>query len=304
MKLKIKKYVFICCILLLLYVIIKYNYNNSYNKNENFSTIGKIINNTLIITHNSGFFSCCSVKLDNIINYFNTYKELPKIIDSSEQFEWYKNNKNDDITYNYFEDYNNNNININWNTNIDYNHTFQFTDYKNLDYKNITPFINKYFSPSLEITTIIKNIEEKYNITDYDNICVIFYRGNDKNTETVICSYESIISKAKIVLNNNKDIKFLIQSDETEFINLLLAEFPSNSFYFKDEIRHMNKQSSTVDIVFKDLNFEFSKKYLAITIIMSKCKYIICPSGNCSIWIMFYRGNANNIMQFLNNEWL
>jgi len=302
MKLKIiKKYLLICCILVLLYLIIIYIKNN-YNEYFN-STIGIINNNTLITTHSSGFFSCCSVKLDNIIGYFNTYKKLPEIVDSSKQFEWYKKNKNDDITYEYFDDYNNN-INIIWNKDLDYNHTYQFTDYKKLDYENIKPFINKYFSPSLQITTIIKNIEDKYNITDYDNICVVFYRGNDKNTETEICSYDSIISKAKIILNNNKNIKFLIQSDETEFIDTLTNEFPENSFYFKDEIRHMNKQNSTVDIVYKDSNFEFSKKYLAITIIMSKCKYIICPTGNCSIWIMFYRGNSNNIMQFLKNEWV
>lgn len=81
--------------------------------------------------------------------------------------------------------------------------------------------------------------------------------------------------------------------------------FPSNSFYFKDEIRSMNRQCSTVDKIFKDKNYEFSKYYLAITIIMSKCKYVVCgSSGNCSIWIAFYRGNANNMYQFLKGEFV
>ena len=31
---------------------------------------------------------------------------------------------------------------------------------------------------------------------------------------------------------------------------------------------------------------------------MSKCKYVICgSSGNCSLWIALYRGNADNIFQ-------
>jgi len=76
---------------------------------------------------------------------------------------------------------------------------------------------------------------------------------------------------------------FLIQSDETEFIEFITNMFPNNSFYFKDEIRHMKKCSSTVDIKMSSQNYEFSKKYLAITIIMSKCNYIICGSGNCDI---------------------
>ena len=78
--------------------------------------------------------------------------------------------------------------------------------------------------------------------------------------------------------------------------------FPNNSFYFKDEIRHMKKCNSTVDIKMSSQNYEFSKKYLAITIIMSKCNYIICGSGNCDIWIMLYRGNNNNVIQNLNGS--
>ena len=54
-------------------------------------------------------FSCCSVKLDNIIQYYNKYKKLPNV-DSSKQYEWYKNKDdiNADITFEYFENYNNN----------------------------------------------------------------------------------------------------------------------------------------------------------------------------------------------------
>jgi hypothetical protein len=58
------------------------------------------------------------------------------------------------------------------------------------------------------------------------------------------------------------------------------------------------KQNSTVDKVFKDLNYDYSLKYLAITLIMSKCKYIICNAGNCSIWMIFFRNNVNNVTQF------
>ena len=42
----------------------------------------------------------------------------------------------------------------------------------------------------------------------------------------------------------------------------------------------------------------------ATFLIISKCKYLICSSGNCSIWMMYYRENANNIYQFLNDKWI
>jgi len=256
---------------------------------------------SVISIHNSGFFSCCSVKLYNIVNYINLNSKIPDYVDSSQQFNWYKKDTKD-ITYEYFEHYDNiKNITINYP--INYHYDNQFTDYSKLDYNNITSVVKKYFSPSKQIINIIKNIEQKYNLV-YDNICVLFYRGNDKITETQLCNYNEYLNYANLIIKDNPNILFLIQSDETEFIRFMIKEFPNNSFYFKDEIRHIPKCRSTVDIVMKNKNYDFSKYYLAITLIMSKCKYIICGSGNCSMWIMLYRGNNNNVYQNLNNKWL
>jgi len=253
-------------------------------------------------THNAGFFSCCSVKLTNIIDFINKNKKLPNSVDSSQQFKWYKNkNDNNDITYDYFQHYDNiKNTELSFS--INYHHTQQFINYSKLDYKHINTVIKKYFSPSININEIINNIEKKYNLI-YENICVLFYRGNDKNRETKKCSYDEYLKYANQIVIKNPNICLLIQSDETEFIEFMTNKFPDNSFYFKEEIRHMKKCDDTVDIKMKETNFEFSKKYLAITIIMSKCKYIISGSGNCDIWIMLYRNNNKNTIQNLNGNW-
>ena len=79
--------------------------------------------------------------------------------------------------------------------------------------------------------------------------------------------------------------------------------YPDNSFYFKDEIRHIKKCNSTVDIEMQETNNLFSKYFLAITIIMSKCKYLIFGTGNCSMWIVFFRGHNNNTIQNFKNNW-
>ena len=258
---------------------------------------------SVIVSHNAGFFSCCSVKLDNIISFINSNKTLPTHVDSSVQFSWYKINKTGDITYDYFEDYNKHNINYNFNTLINYYHYYQYYDYTLLQYEKMSPIIDKYFSPSEEIKKYINEIELKYKL-NYSNICVLFYRGNDKNSETPICGYDEYIHKATEIMNAYPKIQFLIQSDETEFIEKMRFMFPDNSFYFKDEVRHMPKCDNTVDIVMREQNHIFSKYYLAITIIMSKCQYIVCGSGNCSIWIMLYRKNNKNVCQNLNNIWI
>ena len=133
----------------------------------------------------------------------------------------------------------------------------------------------------------------------------MFYRGNDKINETKLCPYEEVIEKAKKVNEKYPDIKFMIQSDETAFITTMMETFP-NAFYCRDEIRHINKRNdTTVDYEFKSTTHEFSKKFLAITWIMSQCKYVVSgSSGNCLLWITYYRGHASDICQYLNGEWI
>ncbi len=185
---------------------------------EEFGTV-ILENETIIIDHNAGFFSCCSVRLHCIIEYINLNKKVPIHVDSSKQFEWYKKNILDDITLECFKNYNdvNNNIEIDKNDNIDYNHNHQFIWYNKLDYQKICPVVEKYFSPSYNICSIIAEIENKFSL-DYDNTCVLFYRGNDKERETKLSNYNDYVKFANEIMQSNPNIRFLIQSDETEFI--------------------------------------------------------------------------------------
>jgi len=259
----------------------------------------------LKITHNAGFFSCCSKILDEIINHFNKYNKLPDILDTSLQFELYKPsfyNKDLDISSDYFKE--NDSMTILYNKNINFScQQYQFTNYKLLNFDSVNSFIKKYFEPSVIIRSEIKNIEDKYNL-DYDNICVLFYRGNDKETETNLPNYKDYINIAKEIQHKDKNIIFLIQSDESEFIKTMKEEF-CNNIIFEDEIRHIsNNKNLSVDMINKDTNLNFSKKFLAITYIMSKCKYVICNSGNCSLWICLYRNNFNNVHIYCNTNWV
>ena len=207
---------------------IKQNFKIDYFGNE-------IYEDKIIMKHNSGFFSCCSVKLHTIVHFINIKKKLPKIVDSFNQFKWYKKQKSEDITFDYFKNYKN--IDIKFAQPINYNQTYQFEKYSNLDYTRLLPLIKKYFSPSDKINRIINQIEKKYNLV-YENICVLFYRGNDKNTETKKCSYDEYLKFAYKIQKENPNIFFLIQSDETQFIEFMRNKFPNNSFYFKESAKN------------------------------------------------------------------
>jgi hypothetical protein len=259
----------------------------------------------LKIIHGEGFFSCCSVILSDIILYYNRNGRLPDGVDASDLFKMYKPiGELRDITYDYFDHYDKHTEVIEYTGHINYDWGWQFWYYYELDFARLAPFIRKYFTPNEEILGIVSQIEEKYRLKEnYDNICVLFHRGNDKKRETVLCEYSDMLAKSKEIMENNAGLKVLIQSDETEFIEMF-SEIYSDSIVFNDEIRHMRRCDNTVDKVFPEENYKFSKYFLAIVIIMSKCKHIVCGSGNISMWIAFYRTHIENFHQFFNGQWV
>jgi hypothetical protein len=252
-----------------------------------------------------GFFSCCTIHLQRILDYFNQYHQLPRKVDSSQQFLFYKTpqNWNEDIKHEYFAEptsdplgqsiiYNDEPVKT---TNLPQEE--QYSDYRFLNYVPLAPFLQRYFSPSLEIQELTENIQSKYEI-DCSHTCVLFYRGNDKATEVSLPSYEQYIEAAQRIQRLQPNIRFLVQSDETEFLDRMAATFPNNHVIFYDEIRHIPKSLTTVDKTFRYQNPVMSKLFVAITFIMSKCEYVICNSGNCSFWLVLFRGHCQQVVQF------
>ena len=128
-----------------------------------------VVNNGIVINRNTGgFFSCSSVRLEAIIDYFNK-NDIPAYIDSSIQYDFYKTHlekeKDKDICENYF--LSDTRENIKKDIKIEYSNQDQFKKYNVIDYTNICPFVRRYFSPANNIKSIMKYIENKYNI-DYN----------------------------------------------------------------------------------------------------------------------------------------
>lgn len=254
------------------------------------------------ITHNAGFFSCCSVKLTEIVKFINSNKRLPDNVDSSEQFILYKKEemRNKDITFDYFEHYENV-PDVNIIHPISYNWHHQFVNYANLDYKCITPLIKKYFSPSVKINEIVNTIEKKYNIV-HDNTVAVYYRGTDKTKETRLASFDDFYNQIIKIVNINENIKIVIQTDSSQFIDYINKKKMKNVVIIDE-----NKTSYTNKGIHNEqssyTNYYDMLNFLSTIIILSKCKYIICSSGNCSNWTMLYRGNNVNVIQYLTGTW-
>lgn len=258
----------------------------------------------LQITHNAGFFSCCEVRLSEIVAYYNEHKRFPDKVDSSQQFANYKRG-DEDLMPLYFDSDRKLDAEYFGGKRIDLTtdeRYWQFSDYKNIIHENTRLLMNSYFVLSRHAGGTAYNLRRKYNL-DPENTCAVFYRGNDKNRETQIAPYEEFIQRAREVREKNPGIKFLVQPDETEFLEAFLAEFP-DAIYFH-ETPHMRKKDS---VMFNEMprgqRAEFGAKFLAAVLVLSQCKYLITHSGNCGLFCVLYRGHSDNVIQYLNGEWL
>ena len=153
----------------------------------------------------------------------------------------------------------------------------------------------------------IKFMEQKYNL-DYSKICVLFFRGGDKSVETKVPKYEEYVNVIGTHFKDTSDLKFLIQSDEKEFVELMERTY-QNHIIFKDEIRLLPKKfKGQPDRSGMWNNFEFSQMFLAIIIIMSKCKFVYCNSGNCGMWVRLFRPQKEGYFQWIHwqgkNQWV
>lgn len=253
----------------------------------------------LRVTRGGGIFSGCYCRLEDIVGYFNQNHRLPDYVDTSALWWHYKINHQQDLSTIYFKD---EPMTIEYKKDIQISQTDwepQFSDYRKLNFTDLKPFIVKYFSLSDIILDKKLYLENKYQI-DYSNLCGVRFRGNDKCSETNRVSYEEMINKAKQVLSENPKIRFLVQTDEKEFLDAFCKEFP-DAIYIS-ELPVMNQQSTTC-LVYQlpaHILYETTLYFIAVIKILSCAKFLITTSGNGELWIALFRGNADGIYQYLN----
>lgn len=254
----------------------------------------------LRVTFNMGFFCCCVVRLNDIVNYFNQHRCLPNVVDSSQQFAFYKQHPQQDITYNFFAQ-DGNPQNITYTSDVKMFITpddIEFPSYKNINYTGLAPFVSKYFSPSPMIKERILHLENKYHL-DYDKTCLVYYRGNDKQQEAYCPPYQEIVFKANQLRTQHPNLRFIVQTDEVEFLNYFTSRMPNSSSL--DEVKAIKKQNANPGLIIPvDQREDFCSAFLANIYFLSRCKHIITTTGHVAFWICLLHGSSDGIHQYRN----
>lgn len=262
------------------------------------------ITHRLFCRHSAGIFSNYSVRLEQLLQYYNKTKRLPDEYDCSEQFGHYKNDGSEDLS------------SLLWQPErkdievpegevhfTDEDIYYQFCNYKNMHFDKLNPFLRRYFSTSDLILRKVQYLMDTYDI-DTDNTCAIFYRGNDKITETDRIPYKDFLDRAKQVRHMNPNMRFLVIPDETEFLEAFKNDFPEA--LCMDETGHIKRNDGTA--VFYQLprgeRGIHLIWYVATVILISQCKNIITHTGNGGLWALLYRSHGDGVYQWRKGEWL
>ena len=250
----------------------------------------------LVIRHNSGFYSCCSIRLRKIINWHNEYKKLP-VVDSSNQWGMYKD-REEDISTKFFNTLST--LDMEYNDHIDFSSDViedQFSDYSKINFNSVGFFIRKYYNVSNEVSLIEKKLTNKYHI-DTNKTIAVCYRGTDKKKEVHIPSYQEMFDKIRSIQSQYPDYKLLIQSDEQEFIDASRQEFPYHIHF--EESRKVSSNHRAVQFYFPQGEKVYhAQVFLAIMQILSKCSKVILNSGNVGMWVCLFRNSTKGVSQYL-----
>lgn len=252
-----------------------------------------------------GFFSCCTQILQKLCEHISRTKKYPDWYNSSELFVFYKNKEVNDIPYGIFDT----SINIDERNKLltkkpFLNIMFQYKQFSTIDFNSLTPMINVYFKPNDKVINTMNELQKKYSI-NYENTIAMYYRGTDKKRETTLGTKEIFEEKLLTIINenNNKKLKLLIQSDCQHFIDYFKEKYP-DLIFINENLTSYKNHGIHVENKNTQLNYEKMFYLLATFLIISKSKYYICNSSNCSLWMSLYRGHGNNIYQYLNGEWV
>lgn len=263
----------------------------------------------LHIRHNAGFFSCSTIALQDIVIFHREHRKLPEV-DRSHQYAEYKNTPLQNLIPFYFHEKDNDIPFRDWYEISHDSREMQFSDYRKLDFAAASPFVDKFFQPSEHVLEIVKMYEEKYRI-DYENTCGVLYRGNDKNRETTIAPYEEFLKRTQVIeyglglaSPEAAMLSYFVLPDEPEFWQAFQAMYPQSSVTPEELPICQNKDSAMFLELPQHERAEYGAKFLAAVIVMSRCKHLVTHSGNCGLWATLYRGNMDNVHQWLNDKWL
>lgn len=173
---------------------------------------------------------------------------------------------------------------------------FPHSEYKNLDYEQLRPYIHGYFSPSPIVKNLIQSIVNDYLILPGAYSCVC-YRGTDKVNELALQDPEKFSSICNFCAKKlgPRFGRLLLQTDDFDAFEKISSTLETP--YFRITQMPMTKSKLAIHFNKFPERKQFALLLLAVNIIISKSSVLITHTGNMALWQFLYRGSFGNCFQ-------
>ena len=254
---------------------------------------GFFLGETYYVTHNAGLMSCASTTLSDIFLANRPIKRIRSTFGMS----LYKNRALSDNWERFFRPIGKTELtseNLSNAVRAEKIHDWWSSDYSKLPLKLIQSLVDTYFVPSKQVEALQEKFVTKYSIRLQD--CVgVHYRGTDKSIEIETPSLQEFIKQTTHFLDDIKNPQILLLTDEPEAQAAFRAEFPGLVVV----INELEAPGGTVGAHNLDSENPEAKgqTFLAILVLVSKCKRVVTHTGNGALWEVFFRGNTAELHQ-------
>lgn len=247
---------------------------------------------------NTGFFSNCSHSLWSIVELAN----VGHVVDELNFKGAFRNFKDDNKQHNIYSDlFHTNESSVkNLKEYIRHHSRFRCPDhhgvYKIFPYDELNHFVQAYFLPAKSVRQLCDAIASRYAI-DFSNTIAVCYRGTDKATEVGLADPCDYVERVRMI--HHEGLRVMIQTDQEQVKQYFLAKIPDS--FSIDEMPTTAGQQVLHQLHAKELGLgriEFGQYLLAVTYLMSQCRYIVNHTGNMAAWICLLRGDAQGVDQF------
>lgn len=250
--------------------------------------------NELYCLWNCGFYSNEFQVFCSLLTLLN-HGIVPERIDYSLGFRHFKKDPERDIYSDFHKIDTTANLKLYPDINLPDSNRFQPNLYSFDVYNQIR---DRFFGPSDIVLNKVQLLSHKYKL-NFEKTISVLYRGTDKGTELALAHPQDYIEVTKRILKNNSDFKVLLQTDQTQVIEMFYDEFGDKLIFF-EETPSTRTNKVIWDLMEKNNvdSIDWSQWFDAALRCVSKCKYLVNHTGNVAFFANLYRGNLENVYQF------
>ncbi len=235
----------------------------------------------LVLTHDFGFFSNCSVLLEEIQRM-----DEPFVIDTTASFSLYRSASTTDVHEKCFEPVAGMPI-----RKVHFDRWMCAFDYPSLPLAAFSPSVTRWFTFRGFIKERSIALEERYGI-DPERTLAVFCRGTDKSTETALADPAEI---ARLVNRFGADHdSIIVQTDDETILERLTEEIAFEVVTFTELPRYSADADPHLASQFHDA--ELLDDFLSAVLLLSRCRTVIVTTSNVSLWIALLRGNSDGLI--------